>query len=141
MAERLGAPATATQMGLGAIPSSHGNFIGHGGVIGGDAVNDALTEADLVLAVGCRFSSWLWDAGAPALASNCKVIQVDRRSRLRTHGSDRLGLAGPAAPNLSRLSGPASENGRYAVRSGHDQSRCFRLCAGRHASRRRAGNL
>lgn len=77
LAELLGAPATATQMGLGAIPSGHANFIGHGGVIGGEAISTALAGADVVLAVGCRFSSWLWREGAPAIPADSKLIHID----------------------------------------------------------------
>jgi acetolactate synthase-1/2/3 large subunit len=77
LARRLGAPATATQMGLGAIPSDHPNFIGHGGVIGGDAIITALAEADVVLAVGCRFSSWLWNKGTAAFSTDSRLIHID----------------------------------------------------------------
>jgi thiamine pyrophosphate-dependent acetolactate synthase large subunit-like protein len=63
----LGAPATATQMGLGSVDSTAPGFIGHGGVIGGPAVLRAMREADVALAVGCRWSSWMWDAGTPAV--------------------------------------------------------------------------
>lgn len=77
---RLGAAATATQMGLGVVDSSSAAFIGHGGVIGGPAVLRAMREADVVLAVGCRFSSWVWDGDAPAPPGwpDQELIQVDR---------------------------------------------------------------
>ncbi|HWU63008.1 MAG TPA: thiamine pyrophosphate-binding protein [Ensifer sp.] len=55
------APALTTQMGIGTVPSNSPFFIGQGGIIGGDAITAALAEADLVLAVGCRFSSWMWN--------------------------------------------------------------------------------
>jgi len=35
--EVLKAPALATQMGIGTVPSDSPFFIGHGGIIGGDA--------------------------------------------------------------------------------------------------------
>jgi thiamine pyrophosphate-dependent acetolactate synthase large subunit-like protein len=71
----LGAAATTTQMGIGAISTEDPSFFGHGGVIGGDAVLRAMREADVVLAVGCRFSSWLWDGRRPAVQG--AVVQVD----------------------------------------------------------------
>ena len=77
VAQELGAVATATQMGLGAVDSSDPGFIGHGGVIGGAAVVRAMAEADVVLAVGCRWSSWMWDHGEPAVVGAQHVIQVD----------------------------------------------------------------
>lgn len=77
LAENLGAPATATQMGIGAVPTGHPAHIGHGGIIGGPAVNRALSEADVILAVGCRFSSWLWHGNAPGFAPGSRLIHVD----------------------------------------------------------------
>jgi acetolactate synthase-1/2/3 large subunit len=79
VAEALGAASTATQMGLGAVDSSEPGFIGHGGVIGGPAVMRAMREADVVLSVGCRFSSWMWDGHSPGTPGGAaqQVIQVD----------------------------------------------------------------
>ena len=58
--DRTDWPVTTTQMGMGLIASDDPRLIGQGGVIGGPAVLRALREADVVLALGCRFSSWLW---------------------------------------------------------------------------------
>ena len=77
IADALGAPATATQMGIGAVPSDHPGFIGQGGIIGGAAVIEALEQADAVLAVGCRFSSWLWGADGPLISPKAQLVQVD----------------------------------------------------------------
>lgn len=77
LADTLGAPATTTQMGLGSISSNHPSFIGHGGAIGSESVVKALTKADVVVAVGCRFSSWLWDKERPLVQPPTKVIHID----------------------------------------------------------------
>ena len=53
LAARLGAAATATQMGLGTVSSADPAFFGHGGLIGGEPVLRALREADVVLLAGC----------------------------------------------------------------------------------------
>ena len=57
LAATLGAAVTTTQMGLGVFADDMPGFAGQGGVIGGEAVVRACREADVVLAVGCRFSS------------------------------------------------------------------------------------
>ena len=57
LAERLNAPVVPTQMALGVVPSTSPHFIGHGGVIAGQAVQIAFKQADVILSVGCRFSS------------------------------------------------------------------------------------
>ncbi|MDR1737048.1 MAG: biosynthetic-type acetolactate synthase large subunit [Oscillospiraceae bacterium] len=56
LAERLDIPVVTTLMGLGAIPSSHPLFIGMVGLHGRKEANLALTRADLLIAVGTRFS-------------------------------------------------------------------------------------
>ncbi|MDD7972180.1 thiamine pyrophosphate-binding protein [Roseinatronobacter alkalisoli] len=77
LAEALHAPAMATQMGIGAVPTGHLAHIGHGGVIGGTAINRAIAEADVILAVGCRFSSWMWHGTGPGFAPDAALIHVD----------------------------------------------------------------
>lgn len=76
---RLGAAATATQMGIGAVSSDDPSFIGQGGLIAGEPVRRALREADVVLLAGCRVSSWLWEGSTPALGSpdRQQVIHLD----------------------------------------------------------------
>ena len=79
LAARLGAAATATQMGLGTVSSADPAFFGHGGLIGGEPVLRALREADVVLLAGSRVSSWLWEGSAPALGGppDQRVIHLD----------------------------------------------------------------
>ena len=79
LAARLGAAATATQMGLGTVSSADPAFFGHGGLIGGEPVMRALREADVVLLAGSRVSSWLWEGSAPALGGppDQRVIHLD----------------------------------------------------------------
>lgn len=77
---RLHATGTSTQMGIGTVSTDDPAFIGHGGVIGGPAGLRAMREADVVLSVGCRFSSWMWDGHVPATPGppQQELIQVDR---------------------------------------------------------------
>ncbi|MGI4877876.1 MAG: thiamine pyrophosphate-binding protein [Janthinobacterium lividum] len=77
--DRLNCPGMTTQMGLGAIPSDHPCFIGQGGFVGGSAVVRAIREADVVIAIGCRFSSFMWVDGPPKWtdAPQRKLIQID----------------------------------------------------------------
>lgn len=106
LADRLGAAATTTQMGLGAVSSADPRFFGHGGVIGGEAVPRAMAEADVVLAVGSRFSSWLWGGSDPIVGSRPGqlLIHVDvdpgEIGRLRV---PEIGLRGDARAVLAQL--------------------------------------
>jgi len=77
LATTLGAAVTTTQMGLGAFADDMPGFSGQGGVIGGEAVVRACREADMVLAVGCRFSSWMGDDKGALVRPPQKLIQID----------------------------------------------------------------
>ncbi|MEH0578032.1 thiamine pyrophosphate-binding protein [Streptomyces sp. B21-108] len=102
----LEAPATATQSGLGVVADDDPAFIGHGGVIGGPAVIRAMREADVVLAVGCRFSSWLWQEGTPIVRGepHQRLIQIDvEPSVIGRARPVSLGLVGDAAAVLGQL--------------------------------------
>lgn len=77
LAARLGAPVVPTQMALGVVTSDSPHFIGHGGLIAGDAVAQAFDQADVVLALGCRFSSWLWDERGPLARRTHRTININ----------------------------------------------------------------
>lgn len=56
LAEKSGIPVTTTLMGLGSFPGTHGLFMGLVGMHGTKTSNLAVSEADLFIAVGARFS-------------------------------------------------------------------------------------
>jgi acetolactate synthase-1/2/3 large subunit len=69
-------PAVVTLMGLGALPSSHPNFISMPGMHGSYAANMALQSCDLIVALGVRFDDRVTGRLA-AFAPHAKVIHVD----------------------------------------------------------------
>ena len=77
LATRLGAPVVPTQMALGVVASDHPAFIGHGGLIAGDAVQRAFERADVIVAIGCRFSSWLWDERGPLARRDHALVNIN----------------------------------------------------------------
>ena len=74
--ERTGFPAVNTLMGLGALPSTHPNFISMPGMHGSYAANMAMSAADLLVALGVRFDDRVTGRLA-AFAPHAKVIHVD----------------------------------------------------------------
>jgi acetolactate synthase-1/2/3 large subunit len=56
LAEYLQAPIIPTFQGKGIVPEDHELFVGNAGWIGSTAGNELATSADVVLALGCRFS-------------------------------------------------------------------------------------
>ncbi|MGJ7509689.1 thiamine pyrophosphate-binding protein [Variovorax sp. GT1P44] len=77
IARRLGAPVVPTQMALGVVASDSPHFVGHGGLIAGDAVRAAFEGADVVLSIGCRFSSWMWDERGPFARRHHRTININ----------------------------------------------------------------
>lgn len=77
--ELTGLPATTSLNGRGVVPADYPLHVGSGGILGGHAVAKAFMEADLVLAVGCKFSSWMPIHKPPLYPSppGQKLIQVD----------------------------------------------------------------
>ncbi len=69
-------PTVLTLMGLGGLPGSHRNFISLPGMHGSYAANMALTESDLIVALGVRFDDRVTGRLA-AFAPRAKVIHVD----------------------------------------------------------------
>jgi acetolactate synthase-1/2/3 large subunit len=106
LVRRLGAAATATQMGLGTVSTADPAFFGHGGLVGGEPVLRALREADVVLLAGCRASSWLWEGSAPALGgAGRQVIHLDVEpgAAVGVLPESTLVLAGSVRDGLSSL--------------------------------------
>ncbi len=76
LVETLDAPAVCTLMGLGALSSSHSNFISMPGMHGSYAANMGMTNADLLIALGVRFDDRVTGRLA-AFAPHARVIHVD----------------------------------------------------------------
>src|SRR5664280_1497126 len=83
-------PVVQTLMGLGTLPSEHPNFISMPGMHGSYAANMALTECDLLVALGVRFDDRVTGRLA-AFAPHAKVIHVD---------IDPAGIAKNRAPDV-----------------------------------------
>lgn len=77
LADRLQCPVVPTQMALGVIASDSPHFIGHGGIIAGAPVKEAFAAADVVLSIGCRWSSWMWDQQGPYARRSHRCISIN----------------------------------------------------------------
>ena len=76
LVETIDSPAVCTLMGLGALPSSHPNFISMPGMHGSYAANMAFTHTDLIIALGARFDDRV-TGRLEAFAPHARVIHVD----------------------------------------------------------------
>jgi acetolactate synthase I/II/III large subunit len=103
LVELVDAPAVCTLMGLGALSSSHPNFISMPGMHGSYAANMGMTETDLIIALGVRFDDRVTGRLA-AFAPHAKIIHVDidpaEISKIRTA---ELPIVGDVKRVLKRL--------------------------------------
>jgi len=74
--ELADSPAVMTLMGLGGLPSEHPNFISMPGMHGSYAANMALSNCDVLIALGVRFDDRVTGRLA-AFAPHAKVVHVD----------------------------------------------------------------
>jgi acetolactate synthase-1/2/3 large subunit len=74
--EKLEIPATTSLLGKGVIPADHPNFIGMLGMHGNAAVNRAVMAADVIVAVGTRFSDRSTGRSSD-FAQAARVLHID----------------------------------------------------------------
>ena len=73
---KAGLPVATTMMGLSCVPSDHPNYVGCVGMHGSHAPNRMTQQADLIIAVGMRFSDRVTGNRA-GYALNARVIHID----------------------------------------------------------------
>ncbi|QTX32395.1 biosynthetic-type acetolactate synthase large subunit [Aminithiophilus ramosus] len=103
LAEAGSLPVATTFMGKGAFPEDHRLSLGTAGMHGRPAANLALCEADVVVAVGTRFSDRT-TGRLDGFAPKAKVIQIDLdRAEVGKNLLPAAGLVGDAAAVLPLL--------------------------------------
>ncbi len=74
--EKTDSPIGLSTMGLGAIPSDNKYFTGMIGMHGSKTSNTGITECDLLIAIGARFSDRVV-SNVERFARNAKIIHID----------------------------------------------------------------
>ena len=75
-AKKIQAPVADTLMGKGAFDGTDELYTGMAGMHGTKASNFGITECDLLIAIGARFSDWV-TGNASKFASNAKILHID----------------------------------------------------------------
>ena len=75
-AKKIQAPVADTLMGKGAFDGTDELYTGMAGMHGTKASNFGITECDLLIAIGARFSDRV-TGNASKFASNAKILQID----------------------------------------------------------------
>lgn len=106
-AERVGAPVCCTLMGLGGFPASHPLSLGMVGMHGSFAANRAMSEADLIIAVGCRFSDRV-AGNREKFGYSAKILHIDiDNAEINKNISAHVSLLGDTAKCLAAIGAEA----------------------------------
>ena len=101
LAEALNIPVVTTSMGKGVIPDSNKLYLGVSGWVGTTTANHALRSADVILAMGTRFSETDtagYTDGAVFSIPQTKLIQVDIDPvEIARHYPVEIGIVGDVA--------------------------------------------
>ncbi len=76
LAEKLGAPIASSAMGLGAVPTSHPNYMGLIGMHGHKGVARTLGKSDALIAIGARFSDRV-AGNRTGFMKNARIVHID----------------------------------------------------------------
>lgn len=105
LAEMLGAPVVTSMMGLGCIPYDHPLSLGPLGMHGKLAALDAIKNADLLIAVGTKFSDRTYSAKS-CVSPGCRIIHVDiDATEFGKHGLDSLNILADVKETLTLFIG------------------------------------
>ena len=103
LAERAHIPVAMTLLGIGSVPAGHELNLGMMGMHGEAWVNDAIQEADLLLALGMRFDDRVTGKLA-AYARHARKIHIDiDPSELNKNVRADVGIAGDLKTVLEEL--------------------------------------
>jgi acetolactate synthase-1/2/3 large subunit len=107
LAEAIGAPVVCTWSGKGAFPEDHPLFAGPIGQTGTVPGNSIAAAADVVLAVGCRFTDWSassYRKGVTFSLPPGKLIQIDLEAQeIGKNYPVEVGIQSDAKPALADL--------------------------------------
>ncbi|MBR1796459.1 MAG: biosynthetic-type acetolactate synthase large subunit [Clostridiales bacterium] len=103
LAKKLDAPLGSSLMGLSAVPADHPGYLGMQGMHGHYASSKAEDEADLVIAVGVRFSDRA-TGNINRFARNFRIIHIDVDDKeLNKNIPADIGMNGDLKNALSRI--------------------------------------
>ena len=103
-AEKIDAAIGCSFMGLSSVPQDNTKFLGMQGMHGHYASSMAQDQADLIIAVGVRFSDRA-TGNVAKFAKNSKIIQLDPDSaEVNKNVRVQLGLVGDVADAFKRIS-------------------------------------
>lgn len=103
LAEHLGIPVATTFNGRGVIPDDHPLSVGRTGVFTSPYTNDFISNSDVLMAIGCRFSG-VSTSNWSIIGKSTKIIHVDIDPReIGKNYPVEVGIVGDARSVLRKL--------------------------------------
>ena len=113
-ARKIDAVIGCSFMGLSAVPDESERFLGMQGMHGHYASSMAQNEADVILAVGVRFSDRA-TGNVSKFAKKCKIIQLDPdQAEVNKNVRVQLGLVGDVENSFKRIAEKCEKKARPA---------------------------
>lgn len=107
-AELIDAPIGCSMMGVSAVPCSNPRFLGMQGMHGHYTSSMAQSEADLVIAIGARFSDRA-TGNKDVYIRNCKILHIDvDAAEIDKNITTTLGINGDVKETLRKLNAAVS---------------------------------
>ncbi|HMM20425.1 MAG TPA: biosynthetic-type acetolactate synthase large subunit [Selenomonadales bacterium] len=131
VAETFQLPVVSTLMGLGAIPSSHPQFFGLTGMHGTKRANAVVHEADLIVAVGSRFSDRVTGDCSRYLTGKTLIHMDIDQAEVDKNVTAEIALIGELPVLLALLAGSKAgdtRQGRKTIRAKREDSPPHREC-------------
>ncbi|MBO5199671.1 MAG: biosynthetic-type acetolactate synthase large subunit [Clostridia bacterium] len=109
LSEKIDAPVGCSMMGLSAIPRAHKNSLGMQGMHGTFAASRAMAEADVIVALGVRFSDRA-TGNKKKFASGARIIHIDiEPAELGKNIPAYLGIIADVKDAVARLTAAVKE--------------------------------
>jgi acetolactate synthase-1/2/3 large subunit len=118
-AERAQIPVATTLMGIGCFPETHPLSLKWLGMHGTVYANNAVNEADLLLAIGVRFDDRV-TGKVEKFCEHGTIVHIDiDNSEINKNKSVKLPILGDVKDALARLNRQLEREGRRPVRKGY----------------------
>ncbi len=130
LSESLMIPVAVTLMGKGSFPDSHPLALGMVGMHGRKVANDILSDADVIVAVGMRFSDRV-TGDTSTFCTNAKLIHIDiDAAEIGKNIETHIPIVGDARQVLSELNADISriDHGKKKTAYGEKVKEFIREC-------------
>ncbi len=118
-AERTQIPVATTLMGIGCFPEDHSLSLKWLGMHGTVYANNAVNEADLLLAIGVRFDDRV-TGKVEKFCEHGTIVHIDiDNSEINKNRAVKLPILGDVKDALTRLNAELDRAGRKPVKKGH----------------------